>query len=118
MKTLHEINNALSIVPTNTIGGVAFAKVKKIFADARAITNAAPDDEESVAAPRAELRELAAIKHAVAFLCANGAGDARYSDAVVAGVIPVADHKSLLPGQAVLSDENTLIMTAEFVANS
>jgi hypothetical protein len=108
-KSLNQLNAELSRLPSDM-----WSVTKPMYAAMRSLRGASVDDDDAVAPERATARELYALKKAVAFLCANGAGEVEYFDAWQAGVIPVGYVKGS-PGQAILTDENTVEMVVDWL---
>lgn len=111
---LNALNAILLTLPENI-----YNATKPMYATLRSMrgVNGADDPraEDVIASERASARELYALKRAVSFLCANGAGEVSYSDALDAGVIPVGDGSKHLPGQIILTTDESPAQAVEWL---
>ncbi|MCC6506377.1 MAG: hypothetical protein IT475_13135 [Aquimonas sp.] len=111
---LNALNAILSTLPENMF--TATKPMYRTLRVMRGIDSADdPGAEDAVAAERASARELYALKRAVSFLCDFGAGEASYIDAQNAGVIPVGDGANHLPGQIVLTSDESPAQAVEWL---
>ena len=103
---LNALNAILSTLPEHM-----FTATKPMYRKLRVMRGIDSADDpgydDAVAAERASAHELYALKRAVSFLCANGAGEVRYSDALYSGVIPVGDGSKHLSGQIILTTDES-----------